>query len=155
MAMRLASHFSLGFVLAGALFFLSPLAAFSGTANSHSKFAGTYESDVPQTDKDKNPPSMSVSLGADGSATITQNPGGKSGTETTVFGHWADSGNQITVRFDAAEGKPAPPPMIFQPGHDGLQAVTWDHAAWGKVTPPPMKKGTSDWHSGHHHVHIF
>lgn len=150
--MRPASHFSLGFLLAGAMFFLTPLAAFSGTANSHSKFAGTYESDLTPTDKDKNPPSMSVSLGADGSATITQNPGGKSGTDTTVFGHWADSGNQITVRFDAAEGKPAPPPMVFQPSHEGLRAVTWDHAAWGKVTPPPMKKGTSDWHSGHHHI---
>ncbi len=45
------------------------------------------------------------------------------------------------VTFDAAEGKPAEPPMAFQPSHDGLQAVTWNHAAWGKENPPPMKKG--------------
>jgi hypothetical protein len=151
--MRSASHFSLRFLLAGAIF-LPPLAAFSGTA-THSKFVGTYQSDLPKGDKDKFPPSMSVSLGADGTATITQDPGGKASAETTVFGHWVDSGSQITVRFDAAEGKPAPPPMVFQPGHDGLQAVTWDHTTWGKVTPPPMKKGSSDWHSGHHRVHVF
>ena len=30
---------------------------------------------------------------------------------------------------------------LHQAGHDGLQAVTWDHAAWGKENPPPMKKG--------------
>jgi hypothetical protein len=28
---------------------------------------------------------------------------------------------------------------VFQPGHDGLEAVTWNHAAWGKTNPPPMK----------------
>jgi hypothetical protein len=22
-----------------------------------------------------------------------------------------------------------------------MQAVTWDHGTWGKVNPPPMKKG--------------
>jgi hypothetical protein len=31
--------------------------------------------------------------------------------------------------------------MAFQPGHDGLQAVTWNRATWGKENPPPMKKG--------------
>jgi hypothetical protein len=31
--------------------------------------------------------------------------------------------------------------MVFQPAHDGLQAVTWNHATWGKVDPPSMKKG--------------
>ena len=33
------------------------------------------------------------------------------------------------------------PPMVFQPAHDGLQAVTWNRSSWGKVAPPPMKKG--------------
>ena len=37
------------------------------------------------------------------------------------------------------EGKPVEPPMVFQPGHDGLQAVTWNHATWGNTNPPPMK----------------
>jgi hypothetical protein len=81
---------------------------------------------------------MNLSLGPDGSATVTEDAG--NGTRT-LFGHWVDSGNQVLVTFDAAQGKAAEPPMAFQPSHDGLQAVTWNHAAWGKENPPPMKKG--------------
>jgi hypothetical protein len=40
------------------------------------------------------------------------------------------------------DGRPAEAPMVFQPAHDGLQAVTWNHASWRKVSPPPMKKGS-------------
>jgi hypothetical protein len=79
---------------------------------------------------------MNLSLGADGTATVTEDPG--NGT-TTLFGHWVDSGSQVKVTFDAGEGKPVEPPMVFQPGHDGLQAVTWNHATWGNTNPPPMK----------------
>ena len=82
---------------------------------------------------------MNLSLGSDGSATVTEDPGNS--TTTTLFGHWADSGSQITVTFDAQEGNPAEPAMAFAPGHDGLQAVSWNHATWGKQNPPPMKKG--------------
>ena len=81
---------------------------------------------------------MNLSLGSDGSATVTEDPG--TGTKT-LFGHWVDSGSQVTVTFDAEEGKPAEPAMAFQPAHDGLQAVTWDRSLWGKENPPPMKKG--------------
>ena len=59
---------------------------------------------------------MNLSLGADGTATVTEDPG--NGT-TTLFGHWVDSGSQVKVTFDAVEGKPVEPPMVFQPGHDG------------------------------------
>ncbi len=82
---------------------------------------------------------MNLSLGADGSATVTEDAGNGA---TTLFGHWADTGGQVAVTFDALDGKPAEPRMVFQPAHDGLQAVTWNHASWGKVTPPPMKKGS-------------
>src|SRR5271167_4232420 len=71
--------------------------------------------------------SMDLSLGADGTATVTEDPG--NGT-TTLFGHWVDSGSQVKVTFDAVEGKPAEPPMVFEAGHDGLHAVTWNHATW-------------------------
>ena len=86
----------------------------------------------------RTPASMNLSLGPDGSATVTEDPG--TGTKT-LFGHWVDTGSQVMVTFDAEEGKPAEPAMAFQPGHDGLQAVTWDRALWGKGNPPPMKKG--------------
>jgi hypothetical protein len=123
-------------VSTGGLLLLSPLAAVCGNTNAHSKFTGVYIS-VPR-DGSKSAAFMNLSLGPDGTATVTEDPG--NGTKT-LFGHWVDAGSQVTITFDAEEGKPAEPAMAFQPGHDGLQAVTWDHAAWGKENPPPMKKG--------------
>jgi hypothetical protein len=113
---------------------MSPLAALCGNTNTHSKFAGVYRS----IDGAKDGGFMNLSLGSDGSATVTEDPG--TGTKT-LFGHWVDTGSQVTVTFDAEEGKPAEPAMAFQPAHDGLQAVTWDRSLWGKENPPPMKKG--------------
>jgi hypothetical protein len=92
----------------------------------HSRFVGTYVAAQPG-------PTMELSLGPDGTATVTEDPGG---APTTLFGHWVDTGNQVKVSFDATE-----PPMVFAPGHGGLQAVTWNHATWGAINPPPMKQG--------------
>jgi hypothetical protein len=113
---------------------LFPAAALSGSTTTHSKFVGTDLSH-PRDDA-KAGPSMDVSLGSDGSATVTEDAGNGI---TTLFGHWVDSGSQVMVTFDAVEGKPPEPPMVFQPGHDGLQAVTWNHATRGKTNPPPMR----------------
>ena len=125
-------HLFLGcaWVLAGAT------SASTESTNVHSRFTGVYMSHA--HDGGKVGPSMNLSLGRDGTATVTEDWG--NGTET-LFGHWAESGAQVTVTFDAMEGKPAEPAMVFQPAHDGLQAVTWNRAAWGKLDPPPMKKG--------------
>ena len=109
-----------------------PNSALADSTTMHSKFVGVYLSHAAG-------PSMNLSLGADGSATVTEDAGNGS---TTLFGHWVDTGGQVAVTFDASAGGPVEPPMVFQPAHDGLQAVTWNHASWGKVTPPPMKKGT-------------
>jgi hypothetical protein len=128
---RLLLHVS----LCGALL-LSPVAALAGSTDAHSRFAGVYVS-RPHDDA-KAGPFMNLSLGRDGTATVTEDPG--DGTRT-LFGHWVDTGSQVTVTFDAEEGKPAEPAMAFQPGHDGLQAVTWNRVTWGKENPPPMKKG--------------
>jgi hypothetical protein len=115
---------------------LSPIAAVAGSTNGNSRFAGVYVSQMHV--EAKTGPFMNLSLGKDGTATVTEDPG--TGTRT-LFGHWVDTGNQVTVTFDAQEGEPPEPAMAFQPGHDGLQAVTWNHATWGKENPPPMKKG--------------
>jgi hypothetical protein len=120
-------------VCAGVL--LSPLAALSDNTTLHSRFAGVYLSHFRDGTKAS---FMNLSLGRDGTATVTEDPG--DGT-TTLFGHWTESGNQVTVTFDSADGKPPEPPMAFEPAHDGLQAITWNHAVWGKDNPPPMKKG--------------
>jgi hypothetical protein len=115
-----------------------------------SKYAGIYSSEAPDTTDATGPagPAFSVSLGPDGTATVTQDLG--KGAITT-FGHWTDAGSQITIKFDAAGDKPTDPPMVFQPSHDGLQAVTWNHSLWGKTTPPPLKKEESNWHANKKH----
>jgi hypothetical protein len=112
------------------------MTALCGNNAVHSKFVGVYQSRASAGPTAG--PSMNLSLGPDGSATVTEDPGNAT---ITLFGHWVDSGNQVLVTFDAAQGQPAEPSMAFQPSHDGLQAVTWNHATWGKETPPPMKKG--------------
>jgi hypothetical protein len=120
-------------VLVASATLIAPLAAIAGNINTHPGFAGVYIARV-----DKTAPSMTVSLGQDGTATVT----GDLGTGSiTSFGHWASDGNQIKITFDATEGEPPATPMIFQSVHDKLQAVTWDHEAWGNVQPPTMTKG--------------
>ena len=128
--MRAFRPLLLHFPLACAILWSSQ-AGLADNTTAHSRFAGVYLSRFA-------PPSMNLSLGKDGTATVTEDTGNGA---TTLFGHWVDSGSQVTVTFDAVEGKPVEPPMVFQPAHDGLQAVTWNHASWGKVDPPPMKKG--------------
>jgi hypothetical protein len=116
---------------------LSPMVAFSSNTNTHSKFVGVYVSQTAEGGRDGS--FMNLSLGPDGSATVTEDPG--TGNTTTLFGHWVDAGSQVTVTFDAQEGTPSEPAMAFATGHDGLQAVSWNRSTWGKVSPPPMKKG--------------
>ena len=87
--------------------------------------------------------SMSMSLGADGSATVSQSPHGDD--EVTNFGHFKASGGQVVVTFDPApDGKGTPSPMTFSTGHNELTAVSYDHALWGKLPPPPMHRGGVD-----------
>ncbi len=129
--MRASRVLFLHLPLACATLWPSTQAALADNTAAHSRFAGVYLSRFTS-------PSMNLSLGKDGTATVTEDPGNGA---TTLFGHWVDTGSQVTVTFDAVEGKPVEPPMVFQPAHDGLQAVTWNHASWGKVDPPPMKKG--------------
>ena len=109
----------------------------SATPTTHAKFAGTYAS---RSGDDAKPgPSMDVSLGLDGTATVTEDAG--NGT-VTHFGHWEETDNQVKVNFDAVEGKPAEPPMTLQSEHDGLRAITWNHVTWGKTQPPVVKNRT-------------
>lgn len=117
------------------------------SVSAASRYAGVYESPASSDANGPASPLFALSLGPDGSATVTQDCG--KGAVTT-FGRWTDSGGQITVTFTATPGSPTPAPMVFNPSRDGLQAVTWDHAAWGKMTPPPLKKEASNWHSRKH-----
>jgi hypothetical protein len=116
-------------LVASATLLISPLAALAANTG----FAGIYVARV-----DKKAPSMSVSLGVDGTATVTEDPGTGS---VTSFGHWANDGSQIKVTFDADAGEPTAPSMVFQVVHNKLQPVTWNHEAWGTAHPPTMEKG--------------
>jgi uncharacterized protein (DUF58 family) len=124
---------ALRLLLAGAMLSLSPLAALAENTHIHASFVGVYVTRAPKT-----APSMSVSLGADGSATVTQDPGQDS---TTLFGKWQDDGRQIKVTFNAAAGEQPVAPMVFEVVHSKLQAVSWNHEAWGTAQPPAMTKG--------------
>jgi hypothetical protein len=124
---------ALRMLLASAVLALSPLAALADSPTIHPSFAGVYVARVAKT-----APSMTVSLGPDGTATVTGDLGNGS---ITSFGYWEDNGSQIKVTFNAAAGTPPPPPMIFQSNHNKLQAVTWDHEEWGNAKPPTMTKG--------------
>jgi hypothetical protein len=118
--------------LACALLWQSSPLALADNATAHSALAGEYQSSMQAG------PFISLSLGKDRSATVTEDSGNGA---TTLFGHWVDSGGQVVVTFDAAEGEQLEPPMAFQSTRDGLRAVTWNHTSWGKVDPPPMKRG--------------
>jgi hypothetical protein len=145
--MRTARFSHLHRVIAGAAIVLALVAV---PAFASSKYAGIYSSEAPDSSEPNGPagPAFSISLGPDGSATVTQDLG--KGAVTT-FGHWSDAGSQVTIKFDEVEGKPTDPPMVLQPSHDGLQAVTWNHTLWGKTTPPPLKKEESNWHANKKH----
>jgi hypothetical protein len=111
---------------------LTPL-AFAGNAPFNKNLAGAYMARVAKT-----APSMTVSLGEDGTATVTGDPGTGS---FTSFGHWTSNGNQVKVTFDAEADQPATPPMVFETSHNQLKAVTWDRQNWGTKPPPVMEKG--------------
>jgi hypothetical protein len=101
---------------------------------THARFAGTYASR--SKGEATQGPSMDVSLGLDGTATVTEDAGNGI---VTHFGHWVEIDSQVKVSFDPVEGRPAEPPMTLQAEHDGLRAVSWNHAIWGKTIPPAVK----------------
>ena len=120
-------------LVASAMALFAPLAALAGNTTVTPGVAGIYVARVAKT-----APSMTVSLGKDGTATVTGDLGKGS---ITSFGSWQNDGRQIKVIFNAEEGAPAETPMVFEAGHNQLQAVTWNHEAWGDAKPPVMKKG--------------
>jgi len=143
-----STQYTLFLALAGAVVFPGLVATEAFAFGS--RYAGIYTSEAKEATATALPsgPAFSISLGPDGSATVTQDIG--KGAITT-FGHWTDAGSQITIKFESPDDKPVDPPMVLQPSHDGLQAVTWNHTFWGKTTPPPLKKEESNWHANKRH----
>ena|ERR1700761_779149 len=117
-------------LLLGIMWFQTAWAS-PNTPNNHSKYAGVYQSR--QSIDAKTGPSMNVSLGKDGTATVTEDAGNGA---TTSFGHWQDLGAQVRITFDSTGSS-----MVLHPAHDGLQAASWAQASGAAKEPPPMKKG--------------
>ena len=117
-------------LVASATLLFAPLAVF---ANNSATSSGVYVARVAKT-----APSMTVSLGADCSATVTGDLGKGS---ITSFGRWEGNGREVKVTFNAAEGAPNETPMVFQATHNELHVVDWNRDAWGDAQPPVMKKG--------------
>ena len=99
-----------------------------------SKYAGTYRGET-QSFRDR---TMTLSLGDDGTATLTQSP--DAANEITSFGRWTRQGDIITLTLDPVGKQAAPPPMTFRLDHRTLTPVSWNHSLWRTAPPPAMKR---------------
>jgi hypothetical protein len=99
-----------------------------------SKYAGTYRGET-QSLHDR---TMTLSLGDDGTATLTQSP--DAANEVTSFGRWIRQGDMITLTLDPVGTQATPPPMTFRLAHKTLTPVSWNHNLWRTAPPPAMKR---------------
>jgi hypothetical protein len=101
-----------------------------------SKYTGTYKGETRTTRHQTL--TLTLSLGDDGTATLTQSPDAVS--EITSFGHWTHQGDMIELDFDPLDRQPAPPPMTFRRQHRTLIPVVWNHSLWRTIPPPSIKR---------------
>jgi hypothetical protein len=99
-----------------------------------SKYSGTYRGET-QSLHDR---TMTLSLGDDGTATLTQSPDAVN--EITSFGRWVRQGDMITLTLDPVGKQATPPPMTFRLDHKTLTPVSWNHTLWRTAPPPAMKR---------------
>jgi hypothetical protein len=120
-----------------------------------SKYAGIYKGETRGQDETREQShegdyavrhhTITLSLGADGTATLTQSPDATS--EITNFGHWTHEGDRIKLTFDPVENQPTPAPMTFRLEKKTLTVVTYSHQLWPMLPPPPLhrvKPGAGD-----------
>jgi hypothetical protein len=81
---------------------------------------------------------ITLSLGRDGTATLTQSPDGTH--EITSFAHWSHDGDTIKLNFDPVDQQPTPAPMSFRLDHKALTPVVWNHDLWRKLPPPTLHR---------------
>lgn len=81
---------------------------------------------------------ITLSLGEDGSATLTQSPDGTN--EITSFAHWSHAGDQIKLSFDLVDKDSTSPPMTFRLERKTLTPLAYDHALWHTLPPPPLHR---------------
>jgi hypothetical protein len=99
-----------------------------------SKYSGTYKSET----RSISYLTMTLSLGDDGTATLTQSPDAVN--EITSFGRWIRQGDIVRLNFESVGGQPAPAPMSFRLEHKTLTPIMWNHNLWRTGPPPAMKR---------------
>ena len=99
-----------------------------------SKYTGTYKGEI----RSIRYLTMTLSLGDDGTATLTQSPDAVN--EITSFGRWVRQGDIIRLNFESVGKQPAPSPMTFRLEHKTLTPITWNHNLWRTAPPPAMKR---------------
>ena len=116
------------------LAFLAILPLVASGNEDLSKYSGTYKAET-QSIHDR---TMMLSLGDDGTATLTQSPDAVN--EITSFGRWVRQGDMIMLTLDPVGSQAAPPPMTFRLDHKTLTPVQWNHSLWHTAPPPAMKR---------------
>ena len=123
-----------------------PLAALA--KENLSKYAGIYKGETRAKDETRDESregdyatrhhTITLSLGADGSATLTQSPDGTS--EVTNFAHWTHEGDVIKLQFDPVEKQATPAAMSFHISHKTLTPIVYSHDLWRTLPPPPLQR---------------
>jgi hypothetical protein len=135
-------------LLSLALLAVLPLTAHAKTKNELSKVAGTYKGETRARDETRAQSqdgtyairhhTMTLDLGKDGTATLTQSPTGAE--EITSFAHWTIQGDTMTLNFDPVDKQPTPTPISFRYDHKTLTPVVYNHDLWRTLPPPPLKR---------------
>jgi hypothetical protein len=135
-------------LLSLALLVVLPLALHAKPKDEQSKLAGTYKGETRAKDETRAQSqdgtyairhhTMTLDLGKDGTATLTQSP--DSTSEITSFAHWALQGDVVKLTFDPVDKQPTPEPMTFRYNKKTLTPATYNHDLWRTIPPPPLKR---------------
>jgi hypothetical protein len=134
-------------LLSLALLAALPLTLQAKPKSEQSKLAGTYKGETRAKDETREQSqdgtyairhhTMTLDLGKDGTATLTQSPDATS--EITSFAHWTMEGDTLKLNFDPVEKQPTPTPITFRYEHKTLTPVVYNHDLWRSLPPPPLK----------------
>src|ERR1700733_6716080 len=112
-------------LLSLALLAVLPLTVYAKPKSEQAKLAGTYKGETRAKDETRGQSqdgtyairhhTMSLDLGKDGTATLTQSPTGAN--EITSFAHWTLQGDVIKLTFDPVDKQGTPTPMTFRYNH--------------------------------------
>jgi hypothetical protein len=134
-------------LLSLALLAVLPLTVHAKAKDELSKLAGTYKGETRAKDETRAQSqdgayailhhTMTLDLGKDGTATLTQSP--DSTSEITSFAHWTIEGDALKLNFDPVDKQPTPTPITFRYDHKTLTPLVYNHDLWRTIPPPPLK----------------